>query len=122
MILKKLLFVIVLLFSFIFLACNLEENNDVSNYVDIKYRDDSIDISHSRWEYLDTSKSSFIEGAWYDKQENYMIIDLSGTKYHYCSMPESTWNRFKKADSFGVDYNVYIKGEFDCRENAIPHY
>ena len=116
---KKFLTTILLLTSFLLLACN---SSNEEEYVDIKYREDSVDISEPRWEYLDTSRSSFIGGAWYDDEEDYMIIELSGIKYHYCSMPESTWRRFKSAESFGSDYNSYIRGEFDCRENPFPSY
>lgn len=126
--LKKILFLTLPFFIFLFFACDSQEINDVSTssvgveYVEIKYRNDPVDIAHSRWEYLDTSRSSFIGGAWYDERESYMIIELSDIKYHYCGMPRSTWEKFKSAESFGSDYNSYIKGNYDCRENPIPNY
>lgn len=92
------------------------------NYVPVKYSDNKVDIGDSRFEYLDTSKSSFIRGAWYDKDNGYMIINLNRTYYHYCSMPSTVWESFKLADSFGSYYNKYIKGNYDCRINPIPDY
>lgn len=92
------------------------------NYVKVKYKDDLVDIGHSRFEYLDTSKSSFVRGAWYDKSNSYMIIKLKETYYQYCGMPLKIWTQFKKADSFGTFYKNYIKGYYDCRINYIPTY
>lgn len=89
-------------------------------YVNVKYRDDMVDIGNPRFEALDTSKSSFINGAWYDSGNEYMIIKLDSTYYHYCELPETVWNTFKKADSFGSYYNSSIKNKYDCREGHIP--
>lgn len=92
------------------------------NYVNIKYRSDEVNIAHPRFEVLDTSKSSWIRGAWYDDSNDYMIISFNGTYYHYCGLPKSTWVRFKRANSFGSDYNAYIKDNYDCRLGYVPSY
>ncbi len=118
---KKILTILVIVISFVLLACN-DSNENNSEYVDIKYREDSVDVSTPEWEYLDTSRSSWIEGARYDEEERYMIINLQGTNYHHCNLPRSTWESFKNADSFGSDYNSYIKGNFDCRDYTVPGY
>lgn len=93
-----------------------------ANYVDIKYRDNNVNVADSRFEHLDTSNSSFIRDAWYDSSNQYMVIDLNGTKYHYCEMPEQAWSSFKRAQSFGSHYNNKIKGNYDCRINRVPDY
>lgn len=93
-----------------------------SNSVNVKYREDNVDISADRFEEFDTSKSSFIRGAWYDEGNNYMIINLSGTYYHYCGKPRSSWDSFKSASSLGEYYNQRIKGSYDCRIYAVPDY
>ena len=98
------------------------ENSHYPNYVTIKYRDDSVDIAHSRFEYLDTSKSSFVKGAWYDKGNEYMVIKLKETYYHYCGMPKSAWTSFNGSSSFGSQYTANIKGKYDCRINYVPQY
>lgn len=92
------------------------------NYVNIKYRENSVDVGDPRFEYLNTSKSSFVRGAWYDDDNKYMVINLKGTNYHYCGLPVSTWSSFKKADSFGTYYNKYIYQNYDCRINYVPTY
>jgi len=96
--------------------------NHVSNFVSVKYRSDRVDVANPRFEYLDTSGSSLVRDAWYDADNQYMIIDLSGTKYHYCELPSSVWSRFKRASSFGTEYNSSIKGNYSCQTGYVPNY
>ena len=88
----------------------------------VKYRSTPVDVAHPRFQYLDTSRSSFVNGAWYDEANGYMIIGLNATYYHYCRMPRSAWDAFRSADSFGRHYNAFIKGRYDCRLGGIPSY
>lgn len=92
-----------------------------SDYVQVKYRDDKVNISTSNFESLDKSDST-VKGAWYDNSNEYMVINLSGTYYHYCGMSSSTWSSFKIAPSLYRYYQDDIKGYFDCRENPVPRY
>ena len=112
---KKLIYLLLAIFFLVGCAQN-------TNYVTVKYHDDLVDIAHSRFEYLDTSKSSFVNGAWYDKGNEYMVIRLKETYYHYCGMPKNAWISFKDVSSFGTYYTDSIKGDFDCRNNFIPSY
>ncbi len=93
-----------------------------SKYVSIKYRDGRVDIANPMFEYFDTKKSSFVRGAWYDKDNKYMIINLSGTNYQYCSLSKRVWDSFKNTSSFGSYYNSSIKGKYDCRLYSAPEY
>lgn len=92
------------------------------NYVDIQYRKDPVNVEEPNFEYLNTSKSSFIKGAWYDKNNSYLIMNISGKYYHYCETPKSIWTGLEKASSFDSYYNANIKGNYDCREHTIPSY
>lgn len=92
-----------------------------SGYVKIKYRDDKVNISASNFDPLDKSDST-VKGAWYDNGNEYMVIKLSGTYYHYCGMPSSTWSGFKSTSSLYEYYQDSIKGNFDCRVNPVPRY
>ena len=114
---KKLLasFVVIVLL----VACS---QINTTNYVQVKYREDAVDIGDPAFEYVNTSRSSFIRGAWYDEGNQYMVISLSGTNYHYCGLPTSIWNQFRRADSFGKTYNRIIKGKYDCRRGYVPDY
>lgn len=91
-----------------------------SNYIIIKYRDTSVDVSE--FESFNTSKSSFIEEAYYDSNNQYLILNLNWTNYHWCNVPDYVWNDFKKANSLWKYYNKYIKWEYDCRLWNIPQY
>jgi KTSC domain len=88
------------------------------NVIWVKYRETPVDLADRRFEYLDTSKSSFITGAWYDRNNSYMVIGLQGTYYHYCRMPKDAWDALRAADSFGKHYNAFIKGEVYSRTAA----
>lgn len=92
-----------------------------SGNVTVKYRDDKVNISANSFEPLDKS-DSIVKGAWYDDGNEYMVIKLSGTYYHYCGMPSSAWNDFKAASSPDVYYQDSVKGNFDCRVNPVPRY
>lgn len=48
----------------------------------VKYRDTPVDLDY--FEYQDTSESSWINGTWYDGENDYLIINLKGINYHYC--------------------------------------
>jgi len=94
----------------------------VTHYITVKYRDTPVDVAAPYFEYLNTEKSSFIRGAWYDKSNGYMVINLDGVCYHYCGMPVSVWKNFSRAESFGSFYHQHIKGQYDCREGYVPGY
>ena len=91
-----------------------------AEFVTIKYRADPVDVSG--FESVDRSQSSFVRGAWYDDSNEYLVIRLSTTNYHYCRLPASVWVAFKSAGSFGRFYNQMIKGRYDCRLGGIPSY
>ena len=92
-----------------------------SGYVKIKYRDDKVNISASNFEPLNKSDST-VKGAWYDSGNQYMVIKLGGTYYHYCGMPSSAWRNFSSSSSLYSAYQDDIKGNFDCRVNPVPSY
>lgn len=92
-----------------------------SGYVKVKYRDDKVNISTSNFEPLDKSDST-VKAAWYDSGNEYMVIKLSGTYYHYCGMPSSSWTSFRAASTPYGYYQDSVKGNFDCRENPVPIY
>ena len=98
------------------------ESSRSHHLVWIKYRPTPVDLADPRFEFLDTSRSSFVTGAWYDESNSYMVIGLKGTYYHYCRMPRYAWDSFRSSDSFGRHYNRFIKGQYDCRLGGVPDY
>jgi hypothetical protein len=96
----------------------------ISETVDVKYRG-AVDLKP--FACIDTPRSSFIHGVCYDKTQNYMLINLRGTYYHYCELPTATFDAFMVAPSIGQFYNQKIKGTssdgpFDCRTHRVPTY
>ena len=89
--------------------------------ITVKYRNDPVNLNSGDFEYSPTS-SSFVNGLWYDQSNQYMIILLNNTYYHYCGLSISEWRSFKSADSFGTYYNQRIKGNYDCRQGHVPSY
>lgn len=81
--------------------------------VTVKYKAEPVDIA--LFETTDTSKSSFIRGAWYDPESQYLILKMSGVHYQYCGVPPAVWTDFKAAKSLGTYFNTKIKGKWGCK-------
>lgn len=69
----------------------------------------------------------FIERICHDAVEQYMIIRLNGTYYHYCEIGAADVYLFLSAESMGEYFNANIKGNgsdgpFDCRTHRVPNY
>ena len=90
------------------------------NYVNVKYRADPVDIAAPYFEALGRADSSVVEGAWFDSENGYLVINLQGTIYHYCGIGSPIWNSLKSAESMGSYYQDYIKGNYDCRVFPVP--
>ena len=92
--------------------------------VEVKYRG-SVDLRP--FACSDVTRSSFIERVCYDKANQYLIIRLKGTYYHYCELPQSAVDALMSVESMGRYYNANIKGSgqdgpFDCRTHRVPNY
>jgi hypothetical protein len=70
----------------------------------------------------DVTRSSLVNRVCYDKHEQYMIIKLRDTDYHYCEIPAGIVSELRSAESIGRYYNTFIRGNFDCRINRVPPY
>ena len=84
----------------------------------VKYR--ATPVCLDAMQYADTSKSSWIRGAWYDVKNAYLVISSNGTLYHYCRVPDGVWTGLQGAASHGKYFNANIKGRFDCRLGGPP--
>jgi hypothetical protein len=91
-----------------FISSYLDSSGEI---VDLKYGDS---INLSGYDSFDTSKSSFIEGAWYLNRTEHLILDLGTSNYEYCDVPKKIWNSFKNAESLGSYYNSNIKNVYSC--------
>jgi hypothetical protein len=90
-----------------------------SEIVQVKYRG-QVDLK--TFDCTEVSRSSFIKRVCYDPRNNYMLINLNGTYYHYCEIDGATVSSLLTSDSMGRFYNASIKGQFDCRTRPVPDY
>ena len=91
-------------------------NYAYSESIYVKYRGD---VSLDGFDCRNTS-SSFVNRVCYQDQDEYLIVLLGSTYYHYCKVPDITANRWLSSSSKGSFYNSSIKGRFDCRLGGIP--
>ena len=85
----------------------------------VKYRGE---VDLRVFDCTDIARSSFIRRVCYDKRNDYMLISLNGTFYHYCEIDGETVSALMTAESMGRYYNASIKGRFDCRTHRVPEY
>ena len=94
-------------------------NAQAGEVVMVKYRG-PVDLAPFACEFV--QRSSLVQRLCYDKREQYVIVNLSGTYYHYCEVPPSVVSAWRSADSMGRFYNQNVKGRFDCRVSRVPAY
>jgi len=85
----------------------------------VKYRGE-VDLEPFQCTTVD--RSSFVNRVCYDEGNQYMLIQLGSTYYHYCGIDHATVSGLLNAESVGKFYNASIKGHFDCRVTSPPKY
>ena len=85
--------------------------------VEVKYHG-NVDVSSFAAPSL--KSSSVVQGIYYKQSENYLIVNLNGTYYHYCRIPANVVSSWINASSLGRYYHSNIRGNFDCRMGGIP--
>jgi len=85
----------------------------------VKYRGE---VDLKGFDCADIARSSFIRRVCFDRRNEYMLISLNGTFYHYCEIDAGTVSSLLNAPSMGGFYNTSIKGQFDCRVHRVPVY
>ena len=58
--------------------------------------------------------SSFVGTCTYTPDLQSMEVQLNGTTYNYCNVPQRIFEQFKEASSKGQFYNREIKGVYSC--------
>jgi hypothetical protein len=107
-------FVVTVLIAFISLVASA-----LAERVTVKYRG-VVDIT--KFDCPPLKSSSFVNRVCYDKANQYMIILLQSTYYHYCEIDAATVRDLIDAPSLGRYFNANIKGNFDCRTKRVPSY
>lgn len=80
----------------------------------MKYRSTLVDVGDPKFENLGRSDST-VRDAWYSGIDQYMVINLTGTNYHYCAFPTTAWRALRSASSMESYYYDAIRGNYDCR-------
>ncbi len=68
------------------------------------------------------TRSSLVKRVCYDRREQYMIINLQGTYYHYCEIDPHSVSALLGASSMGRYFRATIKGNFSCQTRRVPSY
>ncbi len=92
-----------------------------SETVYIKYKG-TVDVDNGHFSHLELKNSSLVKDMYYDKNNEYLLVRLKHTYYHYCSIPSNVINSWVGSPSLGRYYNTYIKGNYDCRIYPVPNY
>lgn len=103
-----------------FLLLGLSANAETVN---VKYRG-QVDLNPFTCK---DTVSSVVNRVCYDEKNQYVVVLLKTTYYHYCEMPKAILDAFLAAESLGRFYNANIKGTgndgpYDCRTRKVPAY
>ena len=85
----------------------------------VKYRG-PVNLSPFACEWVD--RSSLVKRLCYDAKEKYVVVNLTGTYYHYCEVPSAFVATWRSAESMGSFYRAHVKGNYDCRLFRVPPY
>ena len=100
-------------------AAALGFSTTASETVMVKYRG-PVDLAPFVCE--STPQSSLVKRLCYDAKQQYVLVNLQGTWYHYCEVPAVTVNAWQRSESLGRFFNANMKGQYDCRVNRVPTY
>lgn len=91
--------------------------------VEVKYRDAPVDLGAVGFITIPLAPSGDVRQAWWDARNDYMIIDLGGTLYHYCDFGEADVAVVALAADSHAHYQSFIRGASDSRtEGVVPPY
>lgn len=110
--------------GFLYFKHTLDSKREAEKYITVQYRPDKVDVTTDNFTRINPVGllDYNVGGAWYDKGEKYMIIQLGDKYYHYCSLPNDIWNGLNTTDHLYNYYQDKIRGNYDCRTNPVPSY
>ena len=73
----------------------------------VKYRG-TLDLAPLRCDWV--TRSSLVQRLCFDPRNQYVVVSLKGTYYHYCGVPADVVAEWKGAESMGRYFNAAIKG------------
>ena len=87
--------------------------------VPVKYREGCVPLEKLECK---ATVSSFVHEVCYDKKNQYMVILLRDTRFHYCNIQSEVVSALIGAESVGKFYNTEVKGNFSCLNKTTPSY
>jgi hypothetical protein len=72
----------------------------------VKYRGE---VDLKSFDCKDITRSSLINRVCYDEANEYMLVSLNGTYYHYCAIDGATVSALLAADSMGRFYKLALR-------------
>lgn len=63
--------------------------------------------------------SSFIDGAVYNEDKQYLRLTIHSTYYYYYGITRQKVSRFKKAESKGKYFISFIKGRYEMTKRKM---
>ena len=87
----------------------------------VKYHGE-VDVDSGDFESFSLKYYSLVHEIHYDHNEEYLVVRLKNTYYHYCRIPAEVVGDWVGARSLGKFYVYNIKGNYDCRLGGIPGY
>lgn len=93
------------------------------SWITVKYRDTPVDLAAPGMIQLPVVADGDVVSVYWDSLNDYMVINLTGTWYHYCAFAMADAEAFVAAPSGGSHYQSVIRGTHDCRTvGTIPAY
>jgi hypothetical protein len=90
--------------------------------IDVKFHDDSVNVDNGNFVEMDLISSSLVKEIFYDESNQYLLVRVKNTFYHYCNIPQKYIHDWIHASSLGRYYTDIIKGDFGCIGKSIPYY
>lgn len=100
------------------LIATLFSLNSLAETVFVKYRG-SIDLGSFSCTW---TQDAFVNRLCYDQGEEYVLVKLKSTYYHYCEVSKPSVLMWLSSGSLRSYYYSYIKGRHDCRVYRMPSY
>lgn len=92
--------------------------------VHVKYRSTPVNVATGNFEYWIPQSQGNVLEAWWDIRNQYLLINVRGTVYHYCGVSFQAWKDLTGSSAADFQYDTFIKGHtrFDCRRTQPPTY
>lgn len=103
---------------FLILILSAISSASLAESIFVKYRG-NLDLTHFQCE---LTEGSTVRRLCYDSKEEYAVVKLKNTYYHYCEIPAQIISNWRQATSLDTYYYSNVKGNYDCRVLRVPTY